>query len=68
LNVFPNMRVPESSPAYVAFFQHQRCDGHEDLETWTTSAGGSLPRLPVLCSAIKLGSIVYALLSSASDG
>jgi len=62
--VIPNMRVPMSSPIYAAFFEKRRSEGLENLGDWTTKSGKSLAAIPVFTSAIRLGSVVYGVISA----
>jgi hypothetical protein len=60
---FPNMRVPSTSPISHASETGQSITDFESLKRWTTSTGESLPDCRVLTSAIRRGSVVYALMS-----
>ena len=64
LSCFPNMRVPMSSPIFVAFAEKRNVEGLENLGAWTTSSGNSLPTIQVFTSAICLGKVIYALISA----
>jgi hypothetical protein len=64
LSCFPNMRVPRSSPIFVALVEKRTAEGPENLGTWTTSCGDSLPAIRVFTSAICLGKVVYGLISA----
>jgi hypothetical protein len=59
----PNMRVPQSSPIFETYTTSQEVSGYENLENWTTSCGTRLPDRRVLTSGVRLGSIVYGLVS-----
>jgi len=67
LNVFPNMRVPLSSPLFAAFHESREVSDAEDLGAWTTSTGQRLPGLPVHTSAVRLGNHAYAILTASDN-
>jgi len=60
--IIPNMRVPKSSPVYDALLQGEG-NGPDDLSKWVTSSGKSLSGR-LYSSAIRLGDVVYAILST----
>lgn len=60
---FPNMRVPESSPIFQTYQSAQPITDYENLGKWTTSGGSSLSSRRALTSGIRLGSVVYGLVS-----
>jgi hypothetical protein len=62
---FPNMRVPETSPIWQPHESMQSVTEYEDLATWSTSQGDSLPACRALTSGLRLGSVVYGLVSLA---
>jgi hypothetical protein len=64
LSCFPNMRVPMSSPIFVAFAEKRKVEGLENLGAWTTSTGESLAAIQVFTAAICLGNVVYGLISA----
>jgi hypothetical protein len=64
LSCYPNMRVSRSSPIYAAFAAKTKVEGRENLSAWTTSSGGALPAISVFTSAIRLGEVVYGLMST----
>ena len=63
LYMYPNMRVPASSPIFTAYNKHQTINGSENLITWITSSGSTLPNIEVFTSATGLGDIAYATIS-----
>lgn len=62
---FPNMRVPETSPIWQTHESMQSVTEYENLATWSTSRGDSLPPCRALTSGLRLGSVVYGLVSLA---
>ena len=65
LLVFPNMRVPRSSPIYAAHTGRRDYSGRENLGQWTTSTGDALPTINAYTSAQYAGGHIYAVLSLA---
>lgn len=63
LKFFPNMRVPARSPIHQAFQLNAGRDGVEHLGDWDTSSGDRLASIDVYTSALKIGSLVYAVVS-----
>jgi hypothetical protein len=61
----PNMRVPESSPIWRSQQYGESVTDHENLGNWSTSSGTRLPPRRALTSSIRLGSIVYGMVSLA---
>jgi hypothetical protein len=61
----PNMRVPPTSPIAQTFASSFQRSGYENLANWTTSSGTRLPDRRVLTSSVRLGSVVYGLVSLA---
>ena len=57
------MRVPLSSPAYNAFLSTDNACGEENLSTWTTSSGDSLPSRNAFTSAKPYGDNTIILIS-----
>lgn len=64
LYVFPNMRVPATSPIHDAFTTGLEAESREELSTWSTSKGDTLPDMTVFTSAVARGGVVYGLLSA----
>lgn len=60
---FPNMRVPETSPIWQTHESMHSVTEYENLVTWSTSRGDSLPACRALTSGIRLGPVVYGLVS-----
>jgi hypothetical protein len=58
-----NMRVPQTSPIAQTFASALELSVFENLETWTTSSGTRLPNRRVLTSSVRLGSVVYGIVS-----
>ena len=60
---YKNMRVPLSSPAYHSFLSTDNSCGEENLSTWTTSRGDSLPSRNAFTSAKPYGKNTIILIS-----
>ena len=60
---FPNMRVPETSPIWQTHESMQSVTEYENLATWSTSRGDALPACRALTSGLRLGSVVFGLVS-----
>lgn len=63
VHFIPNMRVPESSPIAQTFTSALELSALENLETWVTSCGTGLSNRRVLTSGVRLGSVVYGIVS-----
>jgi hypothetical protein len=63
VHFIPNMRVPQSSAIAQAFASSLEVSAVENLETWTTSSGTRLPNRRALTSGVRLGPVVYGLIS-----
>lgn len=59
----PNMRVPPISPIAQTFASSLELSDFENLASWTTSCGTCLPDRRVLTASVRLGSVVYGLVS-----
>jgi hypothetical protein len=62
---FPNMRVPDTSPIWRSHESMRSITEYENLATWSTSRGDTLPACRALTSGLHLGSVVYGLVSLA---
>ncbi|MBI2749585.1 MAG: hypothetical protein HYX43_09675 [Burkholderiales bacterium] len=60
---FPNMRVPETSPIWHTHESLRSVTEYENLATWATSGGNTLPACRALTAGLRLGSVVYGLVS-----
>lgn len=60
---FPNMRVPDTSPIWQTHESTRSVTEYENLATWSTSGGDSLAARRALTSGVRLGSVVYGLVS-----
>lgn len=60
---FDNMRPPPRSPLTIAFNSGEEASGFENLASWTTSRGAALPNRRAFTSAVRMGSVAYALIS-----
>lgn len=58
-----NMRVPPTSPIADSFASSLERSGHENLGDWTTRNGTRLPNRRALTSSVRLGPVVYAIVS-----
>ncbi len=63
IQFFPNMRVPDTSPIWPAFYEKREVTDEENLFDWTTSKGRRLTAMPVVTSAKRFGKAAYAVVS-----
>ena len=62
---FDNMRVPPTSPIWQTHQSARPIIEYEDLGSWSTSRGVALPACRALTSGLRLGPVVYGLISLA---
>lgn len=58
-----NMRVPSTSPIFQTHLSSQEQSDFENLESWTTRGGTRLPNRRVLTTAVRLGAVVYGIVT-----
>lgn len=63
IRFFKNMRVPHSSAMFHAYQTEGTITEFENLKGWVTSSGSALPNRRAMTSALRVGSIVYGLIS-----
>jgi hypothetical protein len=65
---FPNMRVSKRSPLYSAYHENREIADSENLSSWVTRKGESLPDLDVLTDAAGFTDRAYAIISVPRTG
>ena len=63
--IFPNMRVPPSSPIWHCFHSGEDISDYENLDRWVTSGGDRLPDMLTFTSAFRGRNKAFALVSPA---